>query len=100
MRGYDHLTILSPSFHGFRKERLAQNTTKNALQNMSLAAYASVAWDHALSLLSLYVSHVFPLELKKQRSKKQQQQQQKNNGWSQVKASETNKLRYLIPGPM
>ena len=77
MRGYDHVTILSPSFHGFRKERLAQNTTKNALQNMSLAAYASVAWDHALSLLSLYVSHVFPLELKKQRSKKQQQQQQK-----------------------
>ena len=41
MRGYDHVTILSPSFHGFRKERLAQNTTKNALQIMSLAAYAS-----------------------------------------------------------
>ena len=30
MRGFDHGTILSPSFHGFRKECLAQNTTKNA----------------------------------------------------------------------
>ena len=36
MRGFDHATILSPSFHGLRKERLAQwpsfcglNTTKN-----------------------------------------------------------------------
>ena len=35
MRGFDHATILSPSFHGVRKERLAQwpafcvpNTTK------------------------------------------------------------------------
>ena len=75
MRGFEHVTILSPSFHGFRKERLAQNTTKNALQILSLAAYASVAWDHALSLLSLYVSHVFPLEPKKQRSQKKKQQQ-------------------------
>ena len=48
MRGFDHATILSPSFHGLRKERLAewppicvQDTTKNALQIMSLAAYAS-----------------------------------------------------------
>ena len=24
MRGFDHGTILSPSFHGIRKERLAQ----------------------------------------------------------------------------
>ena len=47
MRGFDHATILSPSFHGLRKERLAQwallwvlNTTKNTLQIMSLAAYA------------------------------------------------------------
>ena len=24
MRGFDHATILSPSFHGLRKERLAQ----------------------------------------------------------------------------
>ena len=38
MRGFDHATILSPSFHGLRKERLAewppicvQDTTKNAL---------------------------------------------------------------------
>ena len=23
-RGFDHVTILSPSFHGLRKERLAQ----------------------------------------------------------------------------
>ena len=37
MRGFDHPTILSPSFHGLRKERLAQwpsfcdlNTTKNS----------------------------------------------------------------------
>ena len=30
MRGFDHGTILSLSFHGFRKECLAQNTTKNA----------------------------------------------------------------------
>ena len=37
MRGFDHATILSPSFHGLRKERLAQwpsfcdlNTTKNS----------------------------------------------------------------------
>ena len=30
MRGFDHGTILSPSFHGLRKERLAQNTTNNA----------------------------------------------------------------------
>ena len=36
MRGFHHATILSPSFHGVRKERLAQwpafcvlNTTKN-----------------------------------------------------------------------
>ena len=48
MRGFDHATILSPSFHSLRKERLAQwppfcvlNTTKNMLQNMNLAAYAS-----------------------------------------------------------
>ena len=48
MRGFDHATILSPSFHGLRKERLAewppicvQDTTENALQIMSLAAYAS-----------------------------------------------------------
>ena len=48
MRGFDHATILSPSFHGLRKERLAewppicvQDTTKNALQITSLAAYAS-----------------------------------------------------------
>ena len=38
MRGFDHAAILSPSFHGLRKERPAQNTTKNALQIMSLAA--------------------------------------------------------------
>ena len=34
MRGFDHATILSPSFHGLRKERLAQwpafNSTKNS----------------------------------------------------------------------
>ena len=37
MRGFDHATILSPSFHGLRKERLAQwppfcvlNTNKNS----------------------------------------------------------------------
>ena len=37
MRGFNHATILSPSFHGLRKERLAQwpsfcdlNTTKNS----------------------------------------------------------------------
>ena len=37
MRGFDHATILSPSFHGLRKERLAQwpsfcdlNTTKSS----------------------------------------------------------------------
>ena len=48
MRGFDNAKILSPSFHGLRKERLAQwppicvqNTTKNVLQIMSLAAYAS-----------------------------------------------------------
>ena len=48
MGDFDYATILSPSFHGLRKERLAQlfpfcvlNTTKNALQIMSLAAYAS-----------------------------------------------------------
>ena len=48
MRGFDHATILSPSFHGLRKERLAQwppfcvlNTTENALQIISLAADAS-----------------------------------------------------------
>ena len=78
MRGFEHVTILSPSFHGFRKERLAQNTTKNALQIMSLAAYASVAWDHALSLLSLSVSHVFALEPKKQRSKEAKKYKNKN----------------------
>ena len=26
MRGFDHALILSPSFHGLRKERLAQNS--------------------------------------------------------------------------
>ena len=25
MRGFDHATIFSPSFHGLRKERLARN---------------------------------------------------------------------------
>ena len=41
-------SALSPTFHGLRKERLAQwapicvqNTTKNALPIMSLTAYAS-----------------------------------------------------------
>ena len=50
MRGFDHAEILSPGFHGLRKEHLAQwlpicvqDTTKNALQIMSLAAYA-VPW--------------------------------------------------------
>ena len=50
MRGFDHAKILSPGFHGLRKERLAQclpiyvqDTTKNALQIMSLAAY-SIPW--------------------------------------------------------
>ena len=42
-----------------------------------------VAWDHALSLLALYVSHLFPLEPKKQRSKKKKKKK-KNNAWSQV----------------
>ena len=53
MRGFDHATILGPSFHGIRKERLAQsppfcvlNTTKNALQIMSLAAYAGETNNH------------------------------------------------------
>ena len=48
MRGFDYETIPSPSFHGVRKERLAQwppicvyNTKKNALQIMSLPAYKS-----------------------------------------------------------
>ena len=48
MRDFDHATILIPSFHGLREERLPQwllfcvkNTKKNALQIMSLAAYAS-----------------------------------------------------------
>ena len=48
MHGFYHETILSPSFHGLRKERRAQwphicvqNTTKNALQIMSLAACTS-----------------------------------------------------------
>ena len=50
MRGFDHAKILSPGFHGLRKERLAQwlpiceqDTTKNALQIMSLAAHA-IPW--------------------------------------------------------
>ena len=61
MRGFDHATILSPSFHGIRKKRLAQsppfcvlNTTENALQIMSLAAYASETNNH--SLFAWYVS--------------------------------------------
>ena len=48
MRGLDYATILGPSLYSLRKERLAQwfpfcvlNTTKNALQIMSLAAYAN-----------------------------------------------------------
>ena len=50
MRGFDHATILSPSFHGLCLERLAQcppppicvqNTTKNLLQIISPAAYLS-----------------------------------------------------------
>ena len=48
MRGFDHATILSPIFHGLRKERLAQwlpfcaiNTKENGLRIMSFAAYAS-----------------------------------------------------------
>ena len=48
MYGFDHGMILSPSFHGLCSECLAQwppicvqNMTKNRLQIMSLAAYAS-----------------------------------------------------------
>ena len=48
MRGFDHVTILSPSFHGLRKDAWHNDpvlcpdyTKKNALQIMSLAAYAS-----------------------------------------------------------
>ena len=46
MPGFDHPTILSPSFHGLHKERqwapfCVLNTTKNALPIMSLAAYAN-----------------------------------------------------------
>ena len=48
MRGFGHATILIPSFHDLRYERLAQwppfcviNTKKNGLQIMSLAAYTS-----------------------------------------------------------
>ena len=56
MRGFDHATILSPSFHGLRKERKAQwlpffilNTMKSVLQIMSLAAYASETKNQAPS---------------------------------------------------
>ena len=56
MGGFNHATILRPTFHGLRKERLAQwapicvqNTTKNALPIISLAAYAS-ATKYPLSL--------------------------------------------------
>ena len=46
MHGFGHATILSPSFHGLRQERLALTPLlcpkyKNLLQIMSLAAYAS-----------------------------------------------------------
>ena len=48
MRGFDQVTILTPSFHGLRKGAwhddplLCPNyTKKSALQIMSLAAYAS-----------------------------------------------------------
>ena len=48
MHGFYQATILSPSFHGLRKERrvqwphiCVQNTKKNALQIMSLAPCAS-----------------------------------------------------------
>ena len=48
MRGFDHATILSPSFHGLPQGTpgtmtpfCVLNITKNALQIMSLAAYAS-----------------------------------------------------------
>ena len=47
MRGFDHATILSPSFYGLRKELQAQRppicVQRNALQIISLAAYASEA---------------------------------------------------------
>ena len=48
MRGFDHPTIISPSFHSLLKECLAQwppfcilDTTKNTLYIASLAAYPS-----------------------------------------------------------
>ena len=55
MRGFDHATILSPSFHGIRKKRLTQSppfcilkTTENALQITSVAAYASETNNHSI----------------------------------------------------
>ena len=66
MRGFDHAMILSPSFHGLRKERLAQwlafcvlNTTKNALQIMSLAAYASET-KNTLWVIVIELTQSFP----------------------------------------
>ena len=57
MRGFDHATILSPSFHGLRKDDwhndppLCPNyTKKNALQIMSLAAYASETKENCNNL--------------------------------------------------
>ena len=53
MRGFDHPTILCPSFHGLLKERLAQwppccvlNTMNDTLQIMSVAAYPSETNDN------------------------------------------------------
>ena len=50
-----------------------------------------IAWDHALSLLALYVSHVI-FSLSSQRSKEAKKKEKKNNAWSQV-MEETDQVR-------
>ena len=58
MRGFHHATILSPSFHGVRKERLAQwpafcvlNTTKNPGVGVTSR---KIGWGCAAPFLTLF----------------------------------------------
>ena len=61
----------------------------NAYGNGAVGASDDVAWDHALSLLSLYVSHgkralFFSLLSQKTKKQKNKFKTNNNNAWSQV----------------
>ena len=52
MRGLDHATILSPSFHGLRKERLAQSPPICRIrQKTPVGTSSKIGWGYAACFL-------------------------------------------------